>query len=71
MATLTQQQLSDLVQSGALRKSHTSRTRGYVSRKTNNENALPYAGKFGKGYTVRHAAHDSSQYCWITYYVAA
>ena len=48
----------------------TARSRGYVSRKSTPETrkATPYAGKYGNG-TVLSPAYDSSQYCYIVYYI--
>jgi len=67
---MTTAELMEQVKNGKLIKHHTSRTRNYVSRKGNgivNE----YDGQFGKGYKHLTPAFDSSQYCWITYYVEA
>lgn len=47
---------------------HTSRARGYISRKTGGI-VKPYKGRFGKGYKVYTPAYDSTRYCFITYYV--
>lgn len=46
---------------------HTSLTRGYV--KVNQEVKEEYNGRFGKGYTVKRHNPNSTQYCYITYYV--
>lgn len=48
---------------------HTSFTRGYVSRKNPEGIAIPYEGKFGTGYKVLTPSWESSQYCYVTYYV--
>lgn len=61
--------LTEELAAGTVRKHHTSRTRGYVSRKGNGY-VRGYNGRFGKGYAVISPAFDSTQYCWITYYVA-
>ena len=47
---------------------HTSRCRGYVSRKIDGV-IRPYRGKFGEGYAVLSPAWDSTTYCYITYYI--
>lgn len=52
------------------REHHTALTRGYVSVKETNGIQEPYKGKFGKGYTIRRHNPQSTQYCYITYYVA-
>lgn len=49
---------------------HTSRARRYVSRKNPGGIAEEYSGKFGRGYKVYTPAWDSTQYCYVTYYVA-
>lgn len=50
---------------------HTSLCRGYVSVKDGGKDApVPYKGKFGEGYTVKSHNPNSTQYCYITYYVA-
>ena len=47
---------------------HTGRARRYVSRKS--EGVLePYKGKFGEGYKLFTPAWDSTNYCFVTYYV--
>ena len=60
----------DLIASG-YKLHHSARCRDYVSRRAD-ENALPavpYAGKFGHGYTVKVCAYDSTNYCWIEYWI--
>jgi len=52
-----------------LMRLHTSRYRGYVSRKNPDGKLIPYEGRFGKGVAHLTPAWDSSQYCYITYYV--
>ena len=48
---------------------HTSLSRGYVrvGQKIKEE----YNGRFGKGYTIKRHNPNSTQYCYITYYVEA
>jgi hypothetical protein len=48
---------------------HTSLTRGYV--KVNQQIKEEYNGRFGKGYTIKRHNPNSTQYCYITYYVEA
>ena len=52
-----------------LRKLHTSLTRGYVSRKNGEGVTLPYDGKFGKGVKVLTRNYESTQFCYVTYFV--
>ena len=52
-----------------LRQLHTSLTRGYVSRKDEAGITLPYSGKFGTGFKVLSRNFDSTQYCFVTYFV--
>ena len=53
------------------REHHTSLTRGYVSVKGGGMDApVTYSGRFGKGYTVKSHNPNSTQYCFITYYIA-
>jgi hypothetical protein len=50
---------------------HTASCRGYVSR-TSEVAELPavkYEGKFGEGYTVAMPRWDTTQYCYIEYWV--
>lgn len=60
--------LDAAVEAGELKVSHTSRRRGYVSRKTDGY-FTPYKGKFGQGFTKFTPCFDSSQYCFVTYYL--
>jgi hypothetical protein len=59
---------ADLEDAG-YKKTHTSLTLGYVTRKGNVEVIERYKGRFGEGYTVKTTNNNSSQYCYITYYV--
>ena len=52
-----------------LRQLHTSLTRGYVSRKNEYGITLPYSGRFGTGFKVLSRNFESSQYCFVTYFV--
>jgi len=52
-----------------LKLSHTSLTRGYVSRKNPEGITMPYEGKFGKGVKVLTPNFESTRYCYVTYYV--
>lgn len=50
---------------------HSARCRGYVSRKCPEgqlEN-IDYKGRFGEGVTIKTPAYDSTQYCYIEYYI--
>jgi len=48
---------------------HTSLCRGYVSRKDNLVRWDNYAGRFGKGIRVYSPNYESTQYCYVTYWV--
>lgn len=50
-------------------KHHTAACRGYVSRKDDSYIMEPYSGRFGDGYKVFTPRYDTTQYCWVTYYV--
>lgn len=47
---------------------HTSTMGGYVSRKTRGS-ILPYSGKFGVGYKVLTPRWDTTNYCYVSYYI--
>jgi len=64
--SLTVAQLKALIAEGKVKNSHTSRQRGYISRKSEGV-VSDYSGKFGKGYKHLTACYDSSQYCYVTY----
>lgn len=48
---------------------HTASMRGYVSRKKLDGIKKPYSGKFGKGYVIIKPRFDSTQYCYVEYYI--
>lgn len=50
---------------------HTASKLGYVSRKVDIDKlpAVPYDGKFGKGFTVYLPRWDSSWYCYVEYWI--
>ena len=52
-----------------LKKLHTSRRRGYVSRKHPDGVLEDYKGRFGEGYALLTPCYDSTQYCYVTYFV--
>lgn len=55
---------------GYFKYHHAARHRGYVSRKKEGEvNNFDYKGRFGKGVTVLTPGFDSTQYCYIEYYI--
>ena len=56
------------LESKGYRKHHTAYARGYVSRKTDGY-LVKYDGRFGKGFKWYQPCMNSSQYCYITYYV--
>lgn len=46
--------------------------RGYISRKAYNGNAgllKDYNGRYGNGFTVERPNFNSTQYCWIEYWI--
>lgn len=47
---------------------HTASRRGYVSRKYEGI-VKPYSGKFGVGYVVMLPRWDTTNYCYIQYYI--
>ena len=47
---------------------HTARAKRYVSRRSEGE-IEPYKGKYGEGYKIYYPAWDSTQYCYVTYYI--
>jgi hypothetical protein len=66
---MTEQKLltrESLVKDG-FKKSHTSKTRGYV--RVGTETIVAYKGRFGEGFKVFSNNKQSSQYCFVTYYV--
>jgi hypothetical protein len=52
-----------------LKLSHTSMFRGYVSRKKPEGIQLEYKGRFGKGIKVLTPNFESTNYCFVTYYL--
>ena len=48
---------------------HMALFRGYVSVKSEEGIINPYKGKFGKGYTVKTHNPNSTNYCYVSYYV--
>ena len=61
-------EINNAVKNGKLYNSHTSRCRGYISRKLESKIFI-YNGKFGKGYKVLTPNWESTRYCFITYYL--
>lgn len=59
------------IDAGTLRHHHTSWTRGYVSRRNPQGHVAPYKGRFGEGYTVATPSWESTQYCYLAYWVRA
>lgn len=66
---MTTQEINALIASGKLIKSHTSLSRGYVSR-TGGGYFCEYRGRFGKGFTLRSPNWNSTRYSYVTYYLA-
>lgn len=58
-----------LIKELRLTKHHSARARKYISRRNDACEVEYYEGKFGKGYKLFTPAWDSTQYCWVTYYV--
>lgn len=50
---------------------HKARHAAYVSRIRDTKllEAVPYNGRFGRGFYVDFPAYDSSRYCWRKYYI--
>lgn len=50
---------------------HKARHAGYVSRTCDMDclEAVPYNGRFGRGFYVDFPAYDSTRYCWRKYYI--
>lgn len=51
---------------------HESTAKGYVSRKSHAGGgvlAYPYEGRFGKGYVVFSPRYDTTNYCFVRYYL--
>lgn len=65
---MTPTDLTLAVKAGKLKISHTSKARGYESRKGQGT-VLPYNGRFGSGFVHRTPRQDSSRYVNITYYL--
>jgi hypothetical protein len=63
--------MSTINEMKGLRLSHTSLTRGYVSRKKPEGTTLEYKGRFGKGAKILTPNFHSTRYCYVTYYLEA
>jgi hypothetical protein len=61
-------EIEKMVADGKLIKHHTAATRRYVSRRKP-ATICTYKGRFGRGYIALSPRWDTSQYCWITYYI--
>lgn len=48
---------------------HTSTTAGYVSVKCEETEPRPYKGRFGEGYKIRIHNPESTQYCYVQYWI--
>lgn len=66
----TKADLENLVIAGVLRRLHTSKKSGYVSRKSSGV-VTGYRGAFGEGYTLLEPDFTATRFCWVTYYVKA
>lgn len=66
---MTYEDLKTAVDRGDLFRHHTAYACGYYSRKAD-PFVLPYKGRFGVGYKVISAAHNTTRYHLITYYTA-
>lgn len=47
---------------------HTASARGYISRRKDGI-IEPYKGRFGTGYKIMRPRWDTTQYCYVDYYV--
>lgn len=63
------EQVLEAIKNDGYTEHHTSRARGYESRKKPEGRIEEYNGKFGKGYKLYKPAWDSTKYCYVTYYV--
>lgn len=58
-----------VLQSGAIFH-HRAAAQGYVSRKPDAPKiCTKYSGKFGTGFCVYEPRYDTSNYCWVCYYI--
>lgn len=64
----TVDQAVDFFETMGLRRHHTSKAPGYVSAKGAGF-AVPYKGRFGRGYKYYFHNPDSTYYCYVSYYV--
>ena len=48
---------------------HTATTAGYVSVKCEETEPRPYKGRFGEGYKIRLRNPESTQYCYVQYWI--
>lgn len=48
---------------------HTSTAAGYVSVKCEETDPIPYKGRFGDGYVIRIHNPESTQYCYVQYWI--
>lgn len=64
-------EIEKMVESGVLYEHHTSYARGYVSRKMkwSELEGEEYKGKFGEGFKVYSPNFNSTNYCYVTYYI--
>lgn len=62
---MTADQVSNTVK--GLRRHHTATKRGYVG--VNQIICEPYNKRYGEGYAVYMHNPNSTQYCYVTYYV--
>ena len=67
MKTIKERFEDDLA-AGKVKLSHTSTSRGYMSRKGGTA-VETYLGKYGKGYTVHSPNWESTLYHYKTYYI--
>jgi hypothetical protein len=60
----------ELIESTQFTQLHTSKIRGYVTRKAGyTPTPQPYKGKFGEGWTVKTPRWDTTRFCNITYFI--
>ena len=48
---------------------HPATTAGYVSVKCEETEPRPYKGRFGEGYKIRIHNPESTQYCYVQYWI--
>ena len=69
VSEMNRNQMIERLKKDGYKAHHTSKKRGYISRKENGYDIYPYAGRFGKGYAMETPTWKSTRYCDITYWI--